>query len=157
MLRFERTNSQSPEFINLVLQLDIELGERDGAEHSFYQQYNKIDAIRYALVAFDEDEPVGCGALKVFNDETMEIKRMFVPEEYRGKGVASQILRELESWSLDLGYSTCILETGKRQPEAIQLYKKSGYEVIPNYGQYAGVENSMCFEKSLADMDKKDE
>jgi len=149
MLRFERTNSQSPEFINLVLQLDIEIGERDGKEYSFYQEYNKIDSIRYAIVAFDGEENVGCGAIKVFNDETMEIKRMFVSEEYRGKGIASELLRELESWVVELGYTICILETGKRQPEAIRLYKKNGYEIIPNYGQYAGVENSVCFEKIL--------
>ena len=148
-MRFERSDSQNPEFIQLVLQLDIELAERDGPEHGFYQQFNKIDSIRHALLAFDGEEAVGCGAFKEFNDEIVEIKRMFVPDEQRGKGVASKVLKELEAWALELGYTTCILETGKRQPEAIALYKKNGYELIPNYGQYAGVENSVCFQKVL--------
>lgn len=148
-MRIERTDAPTPEFIQLVLQLDIELAERDGSEHGFYQQFNKIDTIRHAVVVFDDEEAIGCGAFKVFNDETVEIKRMFVPDEHRGKGIASKVLKELEKWALELGYSICILETGKRQPEAIALYKKNGYELIPNYGQYAGIENSVCFQKVL--------
>lgn len=100
-----------------------------------------------------QEDAVGCGAFKEFNDETVEIKRMFVPDEQRGKGIASKVLKELEAWALELGYTTCILETGKRQPEAIALYKKNGYELIPNYGQYAGVENSVCFQKVLLGFD----
>ena len=67
----------------------------------------------------------------------------------RGQGLASQILQELEQWAAESNYSSCVLETGKKQPEAIALYSKSGYAVIPNFGQYAGVENSVCFEKNL--------
>jgi hypothetical protein len=55
----------------------------------------------------------------------------------------------LENWAGELSYAKCILETGKRQPEAIGLYKKNGYKLIPNYGQYAEAENSLCFEKEL--------
>ena len=79
----------------------------------------------------------------------MEVKRMYVLPESRGTGVASEILSALEDWAAESGYEKCILETGKKQPEAIGLYKKSGYEMIPNYGQYAGIENSICFEKQL--------
>jgi GNAT superfamily N-acetyltransferase len=74
---------------------------------------------------------------------------MFVLPEYRGKGIAGAVLAELETWAADLGYARCILETGQMQPEAIRLYLKSGYAIIPNYGQYAGVENSVCMEKIL--------
>ena len=79
----------------------------------------------------------------------MEVKRMFVDLAFRGNGIASIILNELEKWAKELGYSGCILETGKKQPEAIKLYKKNGYAIIPNYGQYKQVENSVCFEKAL--------
>ena len=74
---------------------------------------------------------------------------MFVKPENRGRGIAGQILKELESWAAELGFRECILETGFKQPEAIALYKRSGYEVIPNYGQYAGIENSLCMRKSI--------
>ncbi|MFV8325254.1 GNAT family N-acetyltransferase [Flavobacterium sp. ZS1P14] len=81
--------------------------------------------------------------------ETAEIKRMFVHSNFRGKGIALHILNQLELWATELNYSKCILETGKRQPEAIKLYQKSGYSVIPNFGQYENVISRICFSKSL--------
>jgi len=95
------------------------------------------------------NQPVGCGAIKEFSTRAMEVKRMFILPDSRAKGFASLILAELENWALELGYEKCLLETGKMQPEAIALYGKNGYCKIPNYGQYAGVVNSLCFEKNL--------
>ncbi len=74
---------------------------------------------------------------------------MYVLPEKRGHGIASLVLRELEAWAKELNYTSCILETGYKQPEAISLYKRNLYNIIPNYGQYAGVESSVCFEKVL--------
>ena len=149
MITIIRTDSKNQNFIHLVRSLDVELAERDGAEHSFYAAYNKVDHIQYAVVAFEDGESVGCGALKAYAPETMEIKRMYTSPACRGKGIATKILTELECWAAELGFRKCILETGKRQPEAIGLYNKNGFTVIPNYGQYAGIENSLCFEKQL--------
>ena len=149
MIRLIRTNSEDPVFVNLVRDLDIELALVDGEDHSFYSQFNKIDKIRYVVVALEDETPVGCGAIKEFTKDTMEVKRMYVIPEKRNKGFASEVLKELENWALELSYNKCILETGKRQPEAISLYKKNGYSNIPNYGQYSGVENSVCFQKVL--------
>jgi len=149
MIRLIRTNSENPLFINLVRDLDIELALVDGEDHTFYSQFNKIDKIRYVVVALEDETPVGCGAIKEFTKDTMEVKRMYVIPEKRNKGFASEVLKELENWALELSYNKCILETGKRQPEAISLYKKNGYSNIPNYGQYSGVENSVCFQKVL--------
>ena len=127
--------------------LDKELAIRDGSEHSFYAQYNKIDKIKYAVVTYEDEKPVGCSAIKQYNENTMEVKRMFVVPEKREKGIAVRMLNELEAWTKELSFSKCILETGRKQPEAIALYKKCGYSIIPNYGQYEYVENSVCFEK----------
>ncbi len=149
MIRLIRTDSNNKDFQKLVRELDIDLKIRDGEEHSFYAQFNKVDAIKYVVVAFDKDQPVGCGAIKEYADKIMEIKRMYVPLEKRGKGIASLVLQELEKWSKELGIEKCILETGKKQPEAIRLYKKNNYYIIPNFGQYEHVENSVCFEKEL--------
>jgi putative acetyltransferase len=144
-----RTNSDNPDFVSLVKLLDADLAERDGEDHPFYAQFNKIDTIRYVVLVLENGQPIGCGALKAFQDSTVEIKRMYVSPESRKKGIASKILTELEHWANELGFTKCILETGTKQPEAIGLYKKSGYHLIPNYGQYAGVENSLCFQKEL--------
>lgn len=133
----------------LVSALDKDLAKRDGDDHSFYQQFNSIDALRYAVVAYSDKAPVGCGAIKEFDANSMEVKRMYVMPEFRCKGMASKLLHELEEWTLALGYTKCVLETGKRQPEAIALYTKNGYTIISNYGQYTGVDNSVCFRKAL--------
>ena len=150
MIRIVRTNSENSDFVSLVKELDIDLAKRDGDDHAFYHQYNKIDNIKYALLAYENDYPVGCGALRELDSNSMEVKRMYTLPKFRGKGVASKILSELESWTAELGYHACVLETGKRQPEAIKLYVKNGYKQVPNYGQYAEVENSLCFKKDLS-------
>ncbi len=149
MLTIIRTNSSNRDFIKLVKELDAYLAVKDGRDHAFYDQYNKLDKIKHVIVAYENDIPVGCGAIKEYDAKTMEVKRMFTLPECRGKGVAKKVLNELEKWATESGYEKCILETGKRQPEAIALYKKSGYKIIPNYGQYVSMDNSVCFEKDM--------
>lgn len=150
-ISLKRTTSDDSDFRSLVVELDRELAIRDGDEHSFYAQFNKIDMIRHVIVAMEGEVPVGCGAIKAFGDDAMEVKRMFVPPEQRGRRIAAFVLEELENWAVELGARKCVLETGLKQPEAIALYTRSGYERIPNYGQYAGMDNSVCFEKNFGD------
>lgn len=149
MLRLIRTHSANPDFVSLVQQLDQDLAERDGKEHDFYAQFNTLTAIQHVVVAYEEGVAVACGAMKELDKNTMEIKRMFTTPAHRAKGIASLVLGQLETWAKESGYTVCRLETGKRQPEAIAVYQKNGYVQIPNYGQYAGIENSVCFEKEL--------
>ncbi len=149
MLKIIKTDSDNKDFQCLVALLDRELSVRDGDEHAFFAQFNKLDSIRNVVVAYQNDVAVGCGAIKKYDDETTEIKRMFVRREHRGKGIAVEILKELEKWASELNFSFAILETGYKQPEAIRLYEKTGYKIIPNYEQYEGVENSVCMKKSL--------
>lgn len=149
MTTLTRTDSENPDFIKLVRLLDADLAERDGREHSFYAQFNTIAAIKHVIVDYEDGQPVACGAVKEYEAGIMEVKRMFTLPEYRGKGIAAEVLTALETWAAEMDYRKCILETGMKQPEAIRLYEKSGYRKIPNYGQYAGVENSVCFEKAL--------
>lgn len=149
MFTFIRTNFENPDFIQLVHLLDADLAKRDGKDHSFYAQFNKIAMIKHVVIAYEKGQPVGCGAIKEYEPEIMEVKRMYTLPPSRGKGTASRILAELEKWALEMNYQKCVLETGKKQPEAIRLYEKNGYAHIPNYGQYVGVDNSVCFEKVL--------
>jgi len=149
MIRIIRTNSGNRDFIDLVRLLDADLAIRDGEDHPFYAQFNTIDKIRYVALAYEDEHPLGCGAIKEYGAGTMEIKRMFVMPASRQKGIATMILSELEKWAKELLYAKCILETGKKQPEAIGLYERNGYTRIPNYGQYAKMEKSVCFEKVL--------
>ena len=143
------TNSENKDFINLVKHLDEYLKIIDGDENDFYNQFNNIDILKNVVVIYVDEIAVGCGAIKPFNDSSVEVKRMFVLSENRGIGIAQKILTELEIWAKELGYKKCVLETGKRQVEAVQFYKKCGYKIIPNYGQYLNMENSICFEKEI--------
>jgi len=149
MIQIIRTTSSNSDFLLLVKALDQLLAILDGEDHAFYAQFNKPDALKQAIVAYEENTPVGCGAFKELDATTVEVKRMFVNESLRNKGIATKVLLALEEWALELGYTRCILETGIRQPDAIALYKKNGYRLVENFGQYAGVNTSVCFEKRL--------
>ena len=149
MIKLIRTDSDNKDFIHLVKLLDAELAVLDGDEHAFYAQLNKTDKIRHVIVAYENDKPISCGAIREHSPAIMEVKRMYSLPESRSKGIATKVLNELEKWAAELSYHKCILETGKRQPDAIWLYQKNGYTPIPNYGKYVEMENSVCFEKEL--------
>lgn len=149
MLTIKRTNSDDIDFINLVVLLDQDLKIRDGKDHDFYNQFNKTDTIKHVVLFYEDEIAVGCGAFREKEDRIVEIKRMFVHPNHRKKGIASKILFELEKWATEENYATTILETGKNQPEAISLYQKLNYKIIPNYPPYEKIENSVCMKKNL--------
>lgn len=147
--KLKRTNASDLDFRHLVSLLNTELAEINGDEDAFYAQFNKTDKTNHVVLIYDNAKPIACGAIKQFSTATMEVKRMFTLPHYREKGAASILLKELEKWAKELGHNKCVLETSRRQPDALALYHKNGYLVIPNYGQYTGIENSICFEKDL--------
>ena len=148
-MKLVQTNQASKDFQQLVEQLDAELAIRDGDDHAFYHQFNGIDALDYVVVAYENNRLVGCGAFKARNREQIEIKRMYVLPAARKKGYAATILKALEEWSAEIGFGEAILETGKAQIEALSFYPKQGYLVVPNFPPYKGIENSVCFKKTL--------
>ncbi|MFH6994584.1 GNAT family N-acetyltransferase [Flavobacterium sp. FlaQc-48] len=149
MTSLKRTNSDDIDFKNLVVLLDQDLKIRDGEDHAFYNQYNKTDTIKHVIVYYENEIAVGCGAFREKQSDTVEIKRMFVHPDYRKKGIASAVLAELEIWAAEAKYACTILETGKNQPEAINLYQKLDYTIIPNYPPYEEMDNSVCMKKTL--------
>jgi putative acetyltransferase len=148
MLSLVRTNSNHEDFKKLTQVFDEFLIDVDGDEKDFFAQFNQI-YLGNVLVCYENDIPLGCGAFKELESNTAEIKRMFVVTEGRGKGVASTILTELENWAKELNCTSAQLETSQKLESAIAMYRKFGYEDIPNYGQYVGVETSMCMKKIL--------
>ncbi|WP_258098931.1 GNAT family N-acetyltransferase [Marinoscillum pacificum] len=146
----KRTDHNSIDFQALIKLLDLDLRGRYPDDQDDYDQYNKVDTIDHVVVVYDEeDRAVGCGCFKTFDADSVEIKRMFVHPSSRGKGISKLVLQELEKWTLELGYKKTVLETGTKQHEAIGLYTKLNYSRIPNYGQYANMPYSVCFEKVL--------
>lgn len=114
-----------------------------------YNPHNKLVELDTALLGYVDGKPAACGCFKVVDERTVEIKRMYVDREYRGKSYSVALLQSLEAWAAELGYSRAILETGNKQPKAIGLYKKCGYSIIENYGPYVNMESSVCMEKIL--------
>lgn len=149
MITIKRTTSDNEDFDKLRIQLDAYLAYLDGDDHEFYAQFNKSSSLKNALVLYYDNIPVGIGAYKEYDADTVEMKRMYTLPEYRGKGIGKAILTELENWAKEEGYKTALLETGYKQLDAIGLYQKLGYDIIPNFGQYAGVENSVCMRKII--------
>jgi putative acetyltransferase len=147
MKRIIRTDNNNLDFQALITELDAYLKITDGEDHEFYNQFNSLKKINNVVVAFQNEQAIGCGAFRKFDTNTVEIKRMYVKVTYRGSGVANTVLSSLEQWASEEGFTKCVLETGNRQIDAIKFYKKSGYRSIPNYGQYAQMEDSNCFEK----------
>lgn len=145
-----RTDSSNADFQTLVKQLDADLAIRDGDEHAFYDQFNKIDRLKHVVVIYDNEKAVACGAFKEFAAGIIEIKRMFVLPSERNKGYASAVLKELEKWAAEMGYEKCILETGVKQFEAIGLYHRNNFSRIPNFPPYEKMKNSLCFQKLLS-------
>ncbi len=148
-MKLIRVDSLHSDFILLCKKLDSELNARYGISQSKYNKHNTIEFIETVLVGYVGKEAAACGCFKVFDHNTVEIKRMFVHEKYRNRKFSSKLLLSLETWSSELGFSNVILETGKGQPEAISLYRSRGYQIIENYGPYIGLPNSVCMEKNL--------
>ncbi len=149
-LELRRTDARDEAFRSLVQQLDADLDDRYGDQQDFYGQFNALDEIKQVVVAYLGEEPIACGAIKAFDEQSMEVKRMYVQKTARGQGVATQVLEELETWAKALGYPLCVLQLADNQPEALALYEKNGYAQTENFGQYIGDENSICMRKELA-------
>jgi putative acetyltransferase len=149
MFTVKRTTTEHPDFIKLVSLLDHELWVELNEDQSIYEQYNKVPDIKTAIIIYDDDKPVACGCFKVYDDEMVEIKRMYVDKAYRGKGISKLVLNELEKWAIEAGFQYAILETSAYFNVAQNLYTKAGYVVIPNYDQYEGLEESVCMKKKL--------
>lgn len=150
-MRFIYTNGENPDFIELCHDLDDFLNELVGGEknRAEYIPYNKLDDIHDVIVAYDEDIPVGSAGFKKYDDECAEVKRVFIKREYRGKGISKKLMELLEEHAKNKSYKYLILESGEPLVAAMSLYRKIGYKVIPNYGQYKDMPDSVCMKKEL--------
>jgi GNAT superfamily N-acetyltransferase len=147
----KRTNSGDTDFRLLIKELDADLRDRNGDVMDVYDGHNVIEQIDTVVIAYLNDHPAGCGCFKNYNDSTVEIKRMYVRPDARGKGISRMILTGLENWAKSLGFAHVVLETGSKQQEALGLYNRAGYTNIPSYPPYIDLPDSVCFKKSLSD------
>ena len=149
MVEIKRTTSHDLDFVELVKGLDQDLALKNGDKNDFFVQFNTVDLLDHVVIIYDNCIAVGCGAIKEYTKEVAEVKRMFVLPESRGLGFSKLVIDELQTWAKELGYQKCILETGDKMKEAIGLYQKIGFHIIPNYAPYENETSSICFEKTL--------
>lgn len=145
----KRTTTGDKDFQQLVILLDNELWNELNEDQATYDQYNKVADIKTAVLIYAGDQAVACGCFKPYDEKTVEIKRMFVRKEYRGKGLSRKILQALEEWAQALGFSAAILETSIHFDTAKRLYQTNNYKVIANYPPYVGLTESVCMRKEL--------
>jgi GNAT superfamily N-acetyltransferase len=149
-MHFERTTWNDFRFKELTDILDKELIGNYGELQKTYDKKNIIKNNSYVVICTDKERPISCGCIREMDDEsTVELKRMFTIKEERGKGIGKKIVEQLEKWAIELKKKRIILETGIKQESAIALYKKIGFEVIENYGEYKGNKNSICMAKDI--------
>ncbi len=150
MTTFKRTTASDPDFQKLIVDLDKEFWVRYPDTQQNFAPFNYVDERARVVLAFAEDEPVGCGCFRPMKEEhTLEIKRMYVVPHHRSKGIGKLVLKQLEQWGAEEGFRVAMLETGIKQPEAIAAYEKSGYVRIPNYEPYVNIAESICMTKKL--------
>ncbi|MBH1940222.1 GNAT family N-acetyltransferase [Mobilitalea sibirica] len=150
-LEFKNTDGEDPDFAILCNHLDGSLDEIVGKkfQRSQYDQYNRRDNIHDVIVAYQKGKPVACGAFKMFDEDHAELKRIYTEPSIRNMGLGLEMIRRLEAKAKIKGYRWCILETGRPLEAACHVYKKAGYEIIPNYGPYVDMPNSICMKRKI--------
>jgi GNAT superfamily N-acetyltransferase len=143
------TTSENPDFIFLIKTFDTFLWERYPELKKDYWGNNLIEFNPNVLIIYLDEKPVACGCFKKYNQNSAELKRMFVSPEARGLGLAQLIIKELEIKAKEQGFEWFLLETLYKQIEAISLYQKMGFEIVENYEPYVGLTNSICMSKSI--------
>jgi GNAT superfamily N-acetyltransferase len=151
MLKCVYTDGRNQDFIELCRQLDENLDELVGGfeQRKNYVQYNTLENIHDVILFYDKDNPCACASFKHYEEDTAEMKRVFVRQEYRGQGISVELIQTLETLAKEKGYRNMILETGKPLVAATKLYLRMGYKVIDNYGQYKNLAESICMNKVL--------
>lgn len=168
-IQYRAVENTCADFICLSSELDefLDIAIGGAGKRGKYQQFNHLDTMDYSMIAYVDGIPAGCGALREYVQEydigetdrmdhstnkkskTIELKRVFVREEYRNRGIGSGILQHLIRYARTQEYQTVILETGEFLDASCQLYARFGFERITNYGAYADMPESLCMAKKL--------
>ena len=150
-LKFKDTDGENSDFAMLCSRLDSALDEIVGVkfQRSQYEQYNQRDSIHDVIVAYRKGEPIACGAFKMYDEDHAELKRIYVELSHQNMGLGAELVRRLEAKAKIKGYRWCILESGKPLEAACYMYRKAGYKIIPNYGQYEDLSDSICMERKI--------
>jgi GNAT superfamily N-acetyltransferase len=153
-IAISRTDLTAPVSRALIAALNAELAgtyAEPGATHFHLDPEEVADGRGTFLVLYRNGTAVGCGALRRLDAETAELKRMYVAPAARGTGLGRRLVDALEAQARSLGVRRLVLETGIRQAAALALYRSTGFQPIPLYGEYClSPETSVCLGKDLS-------
>jgi GNAT superfamily N-acetyltransferase len=148
-IQIEHFTEPTQDFLTLVPLLDTEFTAKNGEIQKTYDGFNRLDGIKDFFIAYCDDVPVGIAALKPYDEDTYEVKRVFVKKEYRRQGISRLLMKKLEEKAIEYHVRFLILETTATFTEARNLYRSLGFQVTENYGQYIGMSLSVCMRKKL--------
>lgn len=144
-----RTTTDDPRFRGLGAELDADMARRFSDTSLQLMPHDPVDGLPTAVIALAGDRAIGCGCLRPIEPTTVELKRMFVLAELRGRGIAARLVSALEDWARELGYARVAVEAYVLQRDVIALYRRLGYESIPAFGVYVGMATSVCLGRAL--------
>lgn len=152
-ITYVRCDGSIEDFIENCRLLDEDLDRRVGKviKRDKYTQFNLLDKIHEAIVVYQDGKSIGGGAIRAYDETTIELKRVFVRPEYQGNGVGTTLVSKLIEWAKELGYQRMILETGDLLAESVHVYSKLGFRKIPNYGAYIDMPESLCMGLELCE------
>jgi len=150
-LKYVYTDEKNIDFQNFSKLIDDYFNKLVGGEKNRknFIQYNSLEKIHDVFIAYDKNYAVGCAGLRRYDEDTAEIKRVFVREEYRGKGISKRLMLLLEERAAEIGFKSLVLQTRQACTEAIGLYLSLGYLRINNYPPYDKMPLAVCFKKSI--------
>lgn len=150
MINIQPVSAKSTDLRDLIRALDDDLLLRYPSEQIYRLNLDdpQLQDVVF-VVAYLNQQPVGCGAIRKLDEQYTELKRFFVHSAYRRQGIAGALLNELEQHAKQTGFTAIRLETGAAQPEALAFYEQNGYIAIERFGEYTDDESSLCYEKKI--------
>ena len=150
-LSFRWTDGNDRDFQDFYLKTEEYYNQLVGgaANRKAFAPYNISANITDVLIAYDGKAAVGCAGLKPYSETDAEVKRVWVEPAYRGHGIASRLMDEIEQKARQTGFRRVVLQTRPIMQDAVALYTKRGYALIPNYPPYDRLEGAVCYAKAL--------
>ena len=143
------TDENDERFHDLVMELDKGYFERIGEDLQKYESYNEFKKPHVVILALDGDNAVACASYRIFDEDSVEFNRVFVKKEYRKRGIAYCLIKQLERLVVEKNFKQSYIVTGKRNSAAISLYEKLNYHIIDNFDQFEDDDVVICMKKEF--------
>lgn len=143
------TNEKDERFIELSNELNNEYYSNIGEDSLKYLDYNTLEDPHVVLLVLNWGNPIACASYRIFDEQSVEIRRVYVKKRYRNKKIAYKLVKALEKLAMENNFKYSIIETGSENMAAINLYKKLGYEKIDNFGFFKDDDACICMRKEF--------